>query len=161
MLLIYKNNELLVFLRTLEYYQGILFLTTNRIECLDPAFKSRVHIAIRYKPLTIENRCSLWRYFLTKTTSSKEANERSAKATDDVLDHEWLQEIGLEQFSGRQIKNAVQTAYTMSLASDETLKRSHIRTAINVMKDFEADFEKNHNDRLDAPPGKRRRIDIS
>lgn len=29
---------MLIFLRTLEYYKGILFLITNRVKDIDPAF---------------------------------------------------------------------------------------------------------------------------
>lgn len=40
-----KRNALVsVFLRVLEYYAGILFLTTNRVGTFDEAFKSRIHM---------------------------------------------------------------------------------------------------------------------
>ena len=41
----------IVFLRVLEYYEGILFLTTNRVGISDEAFKSRIHISLYYPPL--------------------------------------------------------------------------------------------------------------
>ncbi|OCK86889.1 uncharacterized protein K441DRAFT_507177, partial [Cenococcum geophilum 1.58] len=34
----------LVFLRLLEYYTGVLILTTNRISVIDAAFESRIDI---------------------------------------------------------------------------------------------------------------------
>jgi len=40
-----------VFLRVLEYYSGILFLTTNRVGTLDEAFKSRIHLSLYYPSL--------------------------------------------------------------------------------------------------------------
>ena len=40
-----------MFLRTLEYQQGILFLTTNRVKSFDEAFLSRFSVAIRYPDL--------------------------------------------------------------------------------------------------------------
>ncbi|KAI1157218.1 hypothetical protein F4825DRAFT_468016 [Nemania diffusa] len=47
-----KRNALVsVFLRVLEYYSGILFLTTNRVGTLDEAFKSRIHVSLYYPPL--------------------------------------------------------------------------------------------------------------
>lgn len=50
-----KRNALVsVFLRMLEYYNGILFLTTNRPGVLDEAVKSRVHLSLRYEALTLE-----------------------------------------------------------------------------------------------------------
>lgn len=40
------------FLRVLEYYAGILFLTTNRIGDFDEAFTSRIHISLYYPELS-------------------------------------------------------------------------------------------------------------
>ncbi|KAK6860718.1 hypothetical protein PG995_004354 [Apiospora arundinis] len=45
----FQSNWLVsTLLRVLEYYQGILFLTTNRPETIDYAFKSRIHLSIPY-----------------------------------------------------------------------------------------------------------------
>lgn len=38
-------------LRVLEYYQGIMLLTTNRLTSLDVAVLSRIHLAIRFNEL--------------------------------------------------------------------------------------------------------------
>lgn len=43
-----KRNALVSnFLRALEYYEGILILTTNRVGTFDEAFKSRIQLALR------------------------------------------------------------------------------------------------------------------
>ena len=44
---IHRNALVSIFLRLLEYFQGILFLTTNRVSTFDDAFQSRIHIALR------------------------------------------------------------------------------------------------------------------
>ena len=44
---IHRNALVSIFLRLLEYFQGILFLTTNRVTTFDDAFQSRIHIALR------------------------------------------------------------------------------------------------------------------
>jgi SpoVK/Ycf46/Vps4 family AAA+-type ATPase len=41
-----RNAMVSVFLRVLEFYSGILFLTTNRVGTIDEAFKSRIHISL-------------------------------------------------------------------------------------------------------------------
>ncbi|KAJ6520231.1 AAA family ATPase [Mycena sanguinolenta] len=46
---VHRNALVSVFLRLLEHYQGILFLTTNRVNTFDPAFKSRIHMALQYE----------------------------------------------------------------------------------------------------------------
>ncbi|KAG9251874.1 uncharacterized protein F5Z01DRAFT_254431 [Emericellopsis atlantica] len=48
---IHRNALVSIFLRQLEYFQGILFLTTNRVETFDEAFQSRIHVALRYDKL--------------------------------------------------------------------------------------------------------------
>ncbi|KAF2713337.1 P-loop containing nucleoside triphosphate hydrolase protein [Pleomassaria siparia CBS 279.74] len=63
---IHRNSLVSVFLRLLEYYQGILFLTTNRVETLDEAFQSRIHMGIRYKELTARARMEIWKHHIKK-----------------------------------------------------------------------------------------------
>jgi len=46
-----RNSLVAVFLRILEYYTGILFLTTNRVGTFDEAFRSRIHMWLYYPPL--------------------------------------------------------------------------------------------------------------
>ncbi|ROV92945.1 hypothetical protein VSDG_06385 [Cytospora chrysosperma] len=46
-----RNSLVSVFLRVLEYYNGLLFLTTNRVGTIDEAFKSRIHMSLYYPPL--------------------------------------------------------------------------------------------------------------
>ena len=43
---LHRNSIVSVFLRIMEYYKGLLFLTTNRVGTFDEAFKSRVHISL-------------------------------------------------------------------------------------------------------------------
>ena len=33
----------------LEYYEGILFLATNRLETMDVAFQSRIHVPVKIR----------------------------------------------------------------------------------------------------------------
>ncbi|MCB1957356.1 MAG: AAA family ATPase [Rhodocyclaceae bacterium] len=50
-----------VFLRVLEYFNGLLFLTTNRIGDIDEAIVSRCIALIRYHPPGVEDRARIWR----------------------------------------------------------------------------------------------------
>ncbi|KAJ2991766.1 hypothetical protein NUW58_g2398 [Xylaria curta] len=53
-----------VLLRVLEYYDGILILTTNRMRSLDIAVQSRIHLAIKFKELSQEQRANIYISFL-------------------------------------------------------------------------------------------------
>jgi len=49
-----------VFLRVLEYFNGLLFLTTNRVADIDEAIVSRCIAMIRYYPPSREDRQRIW-----------------------------------------------------------------------------------------------------
>ena len=61
-----RNAITSIFLRNLEYYQGILFLTSNRGIQFDDAILSRIHLIVKYKDLSREFRRGLWSTFLKK-----------------------------------------------------------------------------------------------
>ena len=50
-----------VFLRVLEYFNGLLFLTTNRVDDIDEAIVSRCIALIRFHPPHREDRRKIWR----------------------------------------------------------------------------------------------------
>ena len=58
------NALVSVFLRELEYSQGIMFLTTNRVHAFDPASQSSIHVALQYYELGDETRAKIWTAFL-------------------------------------------------------------------------------------------------
>jgi|SRR5271166_5170205 len=53
-----------VFLRLLDQYEGTFFLTTNRPEVIDKAFKSRITVKIEYPALNDEKRTRVWELLL-------------------------------------------------------------------------------------------------
>lgn len=61
-----SNTHITMFLRMLEYYHGIMFLTTNRVRDFDSAMQSRIHLAIRYSDLSVKTRRTLWICFLER-----------------------------------------------------------------------------------------------
>ena len=49
-----------IFLRLLDYYRGILFLTTNRVDVIDEAVLSRVTLRLAYPDLDEPTRRGIW-----------------------------------------------------------------------------------------------------
>ncbi|OAX78965.1 hypothetical protein ACJ72_06722 [Emergomyces africanus] len=45
-----RNELVSIFLRELEYYKGIIFLTTNLYETIDTAFRSRINLHLLFSP---------------------------------------------------------------------------------------------------------------
>lgn len=99
-----RNNLVAIFLRTLEYYQGILFLTTNRIGTFDEAFISRIDVPIYFPALTNEQRTRIWSTFFRKLEEERQDKIRVAGDVKyyvgedrDLLDLEW---------NGREIRSS-------------------------------------------------------
>lgn len=143
----------------LEYYQGILILTTNRVACFDAAFKSRIHLAIRYPSLCNDSRRTLWQTFLRRV---------SEQAADELGTSGVLERFADEPLNGRQIKNLIRTASALAI-NDETsggrLLPSHLASALEPMKNFMSDMESESTGTTgsapptsDAPMPKKRRI---
>ncbi|OKL55252.1 hypothetical protein UA08_09481 [Talaromyces atroroseus] len=60
------NRLVTIFLRKMEYYEGVLFLTTNRILEFDDAVLSRIHLKVKYSELTKDARLNIWKSFLSE-----------------------------------------------------------------------------------------------
>jgi SpoVK/Ycf46/Vps4 family AAA+-type ATPase len=95
-----RNGLVSVFLRVLEYYAGILFLTTNRVGSFDEAFQSRIHISLYYPPLTPYTALEIWGKNL----------DRLARRDTLEIDREGILEYGRKHFkttkwNGRQVRN--------------------------------------------------------
>lgn len=118
-----------MFLRILEYYEGILILTSNRVGIFDEAFKSRIQVALHYQPLTPASRRKIWQNFLDMLQNDKEDVD-----FQDLSNH--LEELADYEMNGREIRNALTTARQIALYKKETLCWEHIELTINTARDF-------------------------
>jgi hypothetical protein len=118
-----RNKLVSIFLRMLEYYEGILFLTTNRIETMDAAFESRIHLSLQYNELDKPSRLHVWRQFLTRTGRVEPFSE------------DQLGQLAEELMNGRQIKNVLKTAQLLASDQNKPLNFSHVNTIMNIRKD--------------------------
>ncbi len=123
-----------VFLRILEYYQGIMFLTTNRIGSFDDAFKSRIHLAVMYPALSPTSRKSLWEMFLRKASPGSSLK---------WLNPESLERIANEDLNGRQIKNIARTAATLAAGEGSAMRFAHIEIVLKAMQAFDSNLAAN------------------
>ena len=116
-------------LRHVEYYRGILFLTTNRITALDEAFLSRIHVALNFSELSASAKAQVWRAFLTKAGVSE-------SEVDDTL----VQKLAERDINGRQIKNIVKTAGALAQGRQETLGYAHLEQVLDLMEQFDTAY---------------------
>ncbi|KAF4540684.1 uncharacterized protein LTHEOB_626 [Lasiodiplodia theobromae] len=112
-----RNALVSVFLRTLEYYDGLLFLTTNRVGTLDEAFRSRIHATLYYPPLNIEQTLAIWDVNMRRIKEFKQdgidLDPQEIKSFAWDL-WQWIEENNRTQWNGRQIRNAFQTALALA-----------------------------------------------
>ncbi|KAF5012012.1 hypothetical protein FDECE_1907 [Fusarium decemcellulare] len=118
------QNELVsVFLTTLEYYQGVLILTTNRTGEIDSAFESRIDIILTYDNLNQDSRRQVWSNFLGRLPSE------SVKINNTDLDH-----LSKWKVNGRQIKSAIKTARIMANSEGAPLGVRHLEVVLEIRK---------------------------
>ncbi|KAK7407983.1 hypothetical protein QQX98_009854 [Neonectria punicea] len=112
------NLERNVFLRAIEYYQGILFITTNRVGAIDDAFRSRLHLALYYPPLSKKKSLKIWKMNLRRLKERSEGRIEEGKPGIIVQQKKILAfadaSFDVLHWNGRQIRNAFQTALSLA-----------------------------------------------
>ncbi|KAK7957774.1 hypothetical protein PG988_012622 [Apiospora saccharicola] len=107
-----RNTLVAVFLRCLEYYRGILFLTSNRVGTFDDAFISRIHVVIYYEDLGEPQRKQIWKQFFDKLERErKDSITVESRAKHFVLNDSEMRKM---PWNGREIRNAFQTAVSLA-----------------------------------------------
>ncbi|KAM0129434.1 hypothetical protein ACHAO1_008445 [Botrytis cinerea] len=112
-----RNALVAVFLRVLEYYAGILFLTTNRVGAFDEAFTSRIHVSLYYPQLNWNSTLEIFKMNMQRV------KDRFVKRNRDFeIDGTSIGAFAKSYFdgnregrwNGRQIRNAFQTALALA-----------------------------------------------
>ncbi|KAK0615187.1 hypothetical protein B0T17DRAFT_619989 [Bombardia bombarda] len=136
-----RNAVTSIFLRHLEYYQGIFLLTTNRLTSLDQAFRSRVHFCFEYDNLDAEKRFAIWQRFVDK-----------AKATPNVevlLNENDLKELAARKLNGRQIKNCMSISQAVAAEKQKPVDMACVSLAISfAMTSWDDPNDENAPDRV-------------
>jgi hypothetical protein len=122
---IVRNAMVGVIMRLIEYYQGVLFLTSNRVESFDEAFYSRITVALKYEPLTEEVRQSVWEVL------SKGANIHPIDS----------KKLSKHPLNGRQIKNCIVLAQGLAKADQTKVTMEHIDRTVKVCLEFVLEME--------------------
>ncbi|KAK7994755.1 hypothetical protein PG990_013528 [Apiospora arundinis] len=112
-----RNGLVAVFLRVLEYYTGILFLTTNRIGDFDEAFASRIHMSLYYPELDEVKTKKVFKLNLELIQERLKQQERSVSYDMSSIQNfaeQHYREHVYNRWNGRQIRNACQTALALA-----------------------------------------------
>ncbi|KIW97685.1 uncharacterized protein Z519_01269 [Cladophialophora bantiana CBS 173.52] len=132
-----RNGIVSVFLRQLEYYSGILVLTTNRINSMDPAFQSRIQVAIAYSELSTKQREGIWGSLLN-------SNLIDSTESDKAIIEDHIPQLAQYPLNGRQIRNTLKLSAIMAaadLVSDRKVQMKHIEKALRDALQFQECLE--------------------
>ncbi|KAK5936447.1 hypothetical protein PMZ80_011313 [Knufia obscura] len=118
-----RNRLVAVFLRKLEHFDGILILTTNLVDHFDSAILDRMHLQMQYHPLDKAARKEVVIGFLTSLCGEDGLSNFGA---------DYLDRFACMNVNGRQIKNTVSIAYTLSTEDEDELSCLHIDHALEA-----------------------------
>ena len=148
----------IVFLRVLEYYSGILILTTNRVGQFDEAIKSRIHISLYYPNLNEDSTGKIWKMNIRRVQTGSLDIDLDEKAILNFSKKHWLagNERPSRRWNGRQIKNAFQTGIALAnwdFAHEKTdargprplLTDKHFKVVAQTSAHFDDYISKMHN----------------
>lgn len=117
-----RNAMVGIFLRLLEYFNGVMFLTTNRVKNFDKAFHSRISLAIHYGEMTSDIRLTIWKNLLT-----------AAKIDFSTFN---LVDLSKIEINGRQIKNSIRLAQTIAHAEKTKVTQEHLLKMSKYAQEF-------------------------
>ncbi|KAJ5732777.1 hypothetical protein N7493_004258 [Penicillium malachiteum] len=117
-----RNELVSVFLRMLDNFDGILFLTTNRAIHVDPAFESRIHLAIAFEDQDVASRRQIWTQLLNRTENTEEFTSVQ------------LANLSLIEFNGRDIRKTIKLASVMALSKKAKLGYQIIQTVLKTQQ---------------------------
>lgn len=113
-----QNAIVAEFLRSMEYFSGLMFMTTNRLGAIDDAVLSRCAAIIKYDPPNAERAKQVWRVM----SDNFDADLSDEFIADVVKRHKSL--------APRDIKTVLRLALRLAKSKSEVLTLDHIATAV-------------------------------
>jgi hypothetical protein len=94
-----------VILRALDYFTGILFLTTNRVGQFEEAFLSRIHVSLGYEKLDDAAREQIWQNLFDKLGADHERGGPKIVYDYDAKCYAKSKDVQSLEWNGREIRN--------------------------------------------------------
>jgi len=112
----YANLETNFLLQRLESYEGILVVTSNASERIDPAFRRRLDVVVEFRAPDAAERWAIWLLHLPP---------------GHAIDDDFLDEAAARcQLTGGQIRNAVLHASLLALDDGVAIGSGHLDAAV-------------------------------
>lgn len=129
-----RNAMVSTFLRLLEYYDGVLLLTTNRVTDIDEAFYSRISYPIQYDEFSHETRRQVARNLFQMNKID--------------MGDEFIDQIAKADCNGRQLKNAIRQARFLAKEHQREVRAADVLMILNRLSAFQKQMSAR---RLQAP----------
>jgi hypothetical protein len=124
-----RNAMVGIFLRQLEYFNGVMFLTTNRVKNFDKAFHSRISLAMSFPTINADVRRQIWVNLLEAA---------GIKGID-------VSKLSDLELNGRQIKNCIRLAQTMSISNKTDVTTEMILKMTKFSEEFTTALQNGQN----------------
>ncbi|KAG6829012.1 hypothetical protein H0H87_012876, partial [Tephrocybe sp. NHM501043] len=131
-----QNSLVAIFLRHLEYYQGVLIMTTNMNENFDAAFESRIHFAMHYPDLNHDARKAIWKTFVQRTSGDQ------GRFNDNDYNN-----LASYKLNGRQIKNTLSVAAALAAEQNSPFTVRHVEIVLDNKAHWDKEFPKRASQR--------------
>lgn len=122
-----RNAMVGTFLRLMEYYNGVLILTTNRVTDIDSAFYSRISLALKYKDFDDASRLQVI--------------ENLLHTNGVILEDGAIRKIAKMSVNGRQIKNAIRLGRFMAKDEARSVRSDDIIMVLERLQNFQDSFD--------------------
>lgn len=110
-----------------------MFLTTNRLNDIDAAFDSRIHLIIHYPALDSASRLHIWKTFVLGIGGANNAEHANKSGSGSRLSGSDLETLAANhEINGRQIKNVVKTARLLSKRQNVPLGLEHVEMVLRI-----------------------------
>tara|TARA_R110002060_G_scaffold73637_1_gene82612 strand:- start:327 stop:773 length:447 start_codon:yes stop_codon:yes gene_type:complete len=129
----------------MEYYEGLLFMTTNRFSHLDTAFSNRIHATIEYKFHDKPARKNIWRQVLqdnirllsrpaaTTSPESESANQNAQYKLGLNVSDMACDILADLHCNGRNIRNIVRAAISIANSEATVMSPQHVLRVIKSL----------------------------
>ncbi|EEU36554.1 uncharacterized protein NECHADRAFT_81263 [Fusarium vanettenii 77-13-4] len=142
-----QNGLSSAFLRELEYFSGIIFLTTHTIKTgIDSAFRGRVSVHLVFPPFTQQTREKVWSMFLNRLSQQR---RRISEGREDVapdepndepyaisVDDKDVAQLALWGLNGREIKTAIQIVHNWCCNKNCEMTLARLEHGIRLVSPF-------------------------
>lgn len=130
----YKRNELISsFVQFIDYYQGIVIITTNRVSRFDGSLMPRIDITLGLPPLDGGRRVAIWHNQIQDLFDEGYINASQVADLRTHAQKNWSQ----EDLNGHQIKKAIKTARIVAEKKGKMLGFMEIETMLKIEREFQ------------------------